>query len=707
MACPTIAIQPTRRRCFTSPEFFSAIPGTCQAIADSVEGFKSVKSPKLIRNWFRIAPQTIIAIVILFPVFLFQIYVSQLRIESILEHAVNDDTFYYLEVAHRASNGEGFTFDGINNTNGFQPAWGFLLTVVASFIEGKVTLLRSALLVATLFNLVTGILIYRLSSSIFAKQISAIPLFVWSSAQLAPEIALSGLETSMNWTIFVITLWYLVKMIQRTNVIHSRDTRTSYLDFIIIGILCGLLFLVRVDNIIYIVLIITMASSLFSYSTLSFRVSVQTLSVACCIGLTALLVVAPYLLWNLYSHGGLFPISGTVKQKYNFFFVTQPMGGYFTFDTLIYSIGRIIHELFWTFANSFRIFGGGQPFWLTKPNGFSLISFGILLTVILAQAFNGRVFTRTATSWRSFIEMNIGIWILILSFFWLLYGALNFVSMTPVKQALKALLTGSAILIAVLMVFCLQPNRNLQLTLSSGQRIVMWFYVPIAVHLSILVYTVDYFLNYTKWYFANYFVIIALSTGVLATLIHIYLNSYSKLGLRVAYGVVLVWLAAGFMLSIVFAVARISAPIREPAYGINGQYRIARWIDETLPRDSLVASYNAGVIGYFSNRATINLDGLINNRELVPYLFGPKSMTDYIDAKCPDYLADYVNLDIDPRILFKDVGDGDKILNIEQSRLKPIHWMKSIDFGGIERTFIVFEIEKRFCARNPEIYVTR
>ena len=42
-----------------------------------------------------------------------------------------DDGFYYLEIASRLSRGQGFTFDGINATNGFHPLWQFLLVPVA------------------------------------------------------------------------------------------------------------------------------------------------------------------------------------------------------------------------------------------------------------------------------------------------------------------------------------------------------------------------------------------------------------------------------------------------------------------------------------------------------------------------------------------------------------------------------------------------
>jgi len=36
-----------------------------------------------------------------------------------------DDSCYYLEIAKNISNGNFFTFDGVNKTNGFHPVWAF------------------------------------------------------------------------------------------------------------------------------------------------------------------------------------------------------------------------------------------------------------------------------------------------------------------------------------------------------------------------------------------------------------------------------------------------------------------------------------------------------------------------------------------------------------------------------------------------------
>lgn len=68
-------------------------------------------------------------------------------------------------------------------------------------------------------------------------------------------------------------------------------------------------------------------------------------------------------------------------------------------------------------------------------------------------------------------------------------------------------------------------------------------------------------------------------------------------------------------------------------------YLAARWISESLPPDTLVGSWNAGVLGYYAERPVVNLDGLINNFDLVPYL-RKRNVAAYIRDREIEYLSD-------------------------------------------------------------------
>ncbi len=71
-------------------------------------------------------------------------------------------------------------------------------------------------------------------------------------------------------------------------------------------------------------------------------------------------------------------------------------------------------------------------------------------------------------------------------------------------------------------------------------------------------------------------------------------------------------------------------------------YRSALWISEHLPGDVRLASWNAGIFGYFSDRMVINLDGVINGTDYYQQVIsGPKSWEEYVKEQDVDYLIDY------------------------------------------------------------------
>src|SRR3990172_187880 len=58
---------------------------------------------------------------------------------TVLDWYSSDDGFYYFNVARNLAAGQGVTFDGLTQTNGFHPLWLFLITPV--FALARVDLL--------------------------------------------------------------------------------------------------------------------------------------------------------------------------------------------------------------------------------------------------------------------------------------------------------------------------------------------------------------------------------------------------------------------------------------------------------------------------------------------------------------------------------------------------------------------------------------
>ena len=95
-------------------------------------------------------------------------------------------------------------------------------------------------------------------------------------------------------------------------------------------------------------------------------------------------------------------------------------------------------------------------------------------------------------------------------------------------------------------------------------------------------------------------------------------------------------------------------------------YQMARWMRSHLPTDAKVAAWSAGILGYFSDRYVINLDGLVNSHEYFERYLKLGRTADYIREKGIRFLADY------------DL----KALNSvsKQFRLKRVYWQPNRDW---------------------------
>lgn len=70
-----------------------------------------------------------------------------------------------------------------------------------------------------------------------------------------------------------------------------------------------------------------------------------------------------------------------------------------------------------------------------------------------------------------------------------------------------------------------------------------------------------------------------------------------------------------------------------------GVYRLALWIKDNLPPDARIASFNSGILGYFSDRFVMNADGLIN--QAAYEAMKKNRLWEFFKQERIDYLVDY------------------------------------------------------------------
>lgn len=72
------------------------------------------------------------------------------------------------------------------------------------------------------------------------------------------------------------------------------------------------------------------------------------------------------------------------------------------------------------------------------------------------------------------------------------------------------------------------------------------------------------------------------------------------------------------------------------------RYNTALWMAENSPPGTVFASWNAGQLGFFSDRNVINLDGVINSVDYYErVLIGPTSLTEYLLENNVEFVVDY------------------------------------------------------------------
>jgi hypothetical protein len=72
------------------------------------------------------------------------------------------------------------------------------------------------------------------------------------------------------------------------------------------------------------------------------------------------------------------------------------------------------------------------------------------------------------------------------------------------------------------------------------------------------------------------------------------------------------------------------------------RYKAALWIAKNSTTDTIFASWNAGQLGFFSDRTFINLDGVINNVDYYErVLIGSVPLADYLIENNVDFIVDY------------------------------------------------------------------
>ena len=251
-------------------------------------------------------PCYLIGLAVLLPVCILQICWTRFDFGLLLDHLLNDDAFYYLQVVRNIADHGRMSFDGLNVTTGIQPLWTALLVPLAVAIDDRVELVRWVLVLAVLLNGAAGLMLTRVAVALSATQLSAVfTAVLWAGYMLAGRPALMGMESGLVALTFASFIAFIALRPPPRN--PTWGWRVTF------AALIAALFLSRTESLLLVAPLGGFVVAMHRRSAHSWRPAL--LNGALVAGMSFLLVI-PYLVLNLAVSGQLMPVSGSVKIWY-------------------------------------------------------------------------------------------------------------------------------------------------------------------------------------------------------------------------------------------------------------------------------------------------------------------------------------------------------------------------------------------------------
>ena len=251
---------------------------------------------------------------------------------------VPDDASYYLKIAENYNSGNGFSFDGIHKTNGFQPLWQYILIALTFVCRANAeTTLRIVLILQVILLFISGSLLYRFVSDHFTKKIILISgiifiLFVFFQSVNAMETALLVLMISV-----------ILYFSGRVNISETRDLKHDF----IFGMLFGLLILARLDSIFFV-----LPAGLFLIVKVCSDKSVNKSYTGYILFLSGFVfVTAPYLIYNYTEFGSIIPVSGYLKSAFPEIAFNDKLSNLLKYRETYFALCSVIYFI-WYIKNS-------------------------------------------------------------------------------------------------------------------------------------------------------------------------------------------------------------------------------------------------------------------------------------------------------------------------------------------------------------------
>jgi hypothetical protein len=210
---------------------------------------------------------------------------------------------------------------------------------------------------------------------------------------------------------------------------------------------------------------------------------------------------------------------------------------------------------------------------------------------------------------------------------------------------IRVLAAALAALVLVPFVFR-QPRDWLSFLATRFRRLAMFTYVLVfaALDMALSIALFPNQLSYAaiRWWFAasEIVIVVLVATLAAASISYVARRAIAPARHRPLAAAALAVLVAAH--AVAFVRLYWLAPPRDKDWNLSWNIEsllAAQWMAANLPQGALVGSWNAGVLGYYAPQRVVNLDGLINDFGLLPYLRDGQ-VSRYIERERIEYLSD-------------------------------------------------------------------
>lgn len=273
---------------------------------------------------------------------------------------VIDDALFYLVIGRNAVAGRGLTFSQVMPTNGFQPLWQTLVTVIIWLCEllglnSATGQLRVVMLIGWLLLAAGMVVADRLLRELGAQPSGRFVALVGILAFLGgPGFTLA---TEANLVLVVAG----ATMLSAHRLVASPGRRV--LSSAVTGLLVGLLMLARLDTVFLAGVVVVGVGLIGQHRPMGTRLAQTAVT-----GGVAALIVAPYLAWNIATFDHLMPIAGAIKVDTSQFGFSARAVGTWAWVLLTVAVGAAV------VAFHGRTRGPAWSWWLVSFLGAGLAS---------------------------------------------------------------------------------------------------------------------------------------------------------------------------------------------------------------------------------------------------------------------------------------------------------------------------------------------